>query len=289
MSDEECVEKRHPDAEPDKHRSYHRDVVEFIARLFPFTGRSTWMRTFATIMFRYPMYHFAFGDGPKQVLVTGGAHGEEPAGTYAALDLIAHLNRKNKYEDDFTIHIYPCMNPWGYEHCTRENAANQDINRGFTKEIEVEECRLFADQLKKVIGIPEYDFTIDFHEGSRNMLWKNYTLDDNPDGAWLYELCHDHDRRIGRQMVDAVRKSGLPVNTLKKVYDDICHDGLVSYPEDMKSEDYADLTSFDGFLWNNYTRDAFTSEVNMDGSVEDRVRTHHLFFFAALDAIKDRK
>lgn len=280
---------QHPDAEPDKHRSYHRDVVEFIRRLNPFAGKSTWMRTFATLMSRYPMYHFAFGDGPKQVLVTGGVHGDEPAGTYAALDLISYLNQNKKYEDDFTIHIYPCINPWGYEHNTRENATGQDINRGFTKEIEVEECRLFADQLKKVIGIPEYDFTIDFHEGSRNMIWEGFTIDDNPDGGWLYELCRNPERRMGRQMIETVRQAGLPVNTLKIVYEDKCHDGLTTYPDDMVSEEYAELTSFDGFLWKNYTRDAFTSEINSDLSMENRIKAHHLFFFTALDVSKERE
>lgn len=286
ISGPDWIRVQHPDTGPDKFRSYNRDVIEPLG-VAQFLSQFPQIQIFGTAMSKYPLYHVSFGRGPKHVLVIGGVHGDEPAGTYAALDLISDFEQFRKYGKDFTIHIYPCMNPWGYEHDTRENAAGLDLNRGFKKEIEGAECRMFADHLKKV-GVQEYEFAIDFHEGSRNIIWKDFSLDDNPDGAWLYELCHNHDRRMGRQMVDAVRQSGLPVNTLKNVYEDLCHDGLVSYPEDMRSPDYSTLDSFDAFLWANYTGNAFTAETNMDWSVEDRIKAHHLFFFTALDTIKLR-
>ncbi len=277
MSDKDYIVVQHPDVEPDKHRSYHRDVVRYVRPDYP------QVQIFGKT--KYPMYYASFGEGPKHILVTGGVHGDEPAGTYAALDLMSHFTNDRLYSKDFTIHIYPCINPWGYEHNTRRNGEGLDLNRGFEKQIKGEECRMFADHLIK-LGIKEYEFTIDFHEGSRNMIWTEFTIDDNPDGGWVYELCYDHDKRKGRQMVEAVRKAGLPINTLKIVYEDSCHDGLTSYPEDMKSKDYAAMTSFDGFLWNNYTQDAFTTETNSDWSIEDRVKAHHLFFFTALDTLR---
>jgi len=275
MNNQDWTVVQNPDCGPDKHRSYHRDVTRFLS---PFTQ----VRIFGTN--KYPMYYVPLGRGPKHVLVTGGVHGEEPAGIYAALDLIQQLQESKLYERDFTIHVYPCMNPWGYEHDTRENGENLDLNRGFKDEIVAVECREFANHLKK-LGILHYEFTIDFHESSRNIVWKNFTIEDNPDGAWLWEMCHRPNRRMGREMIEALNKSGLPVNTLEKVWDDYCHYGLISYPEDMNSADYATLDSFDAFLWKNYTRNAFTSETNMDWIMEDRIKAHHLLFFAALDSI----
>jgi hypothetical protein len=213
-------------------------------------------------------------------LVTGGVHGGEPAGTYAALDLVEHFHEDKTYERDFTVHIYPCMNPWGFEHQTRENGKKLDLNRGFKEEIQAVECQFFADHLAK-LGV-RYEFTIDFHESTRNMEWKGFTVDDNPDGAWLWESCNSVSLRRGREMVEAVRHAGLPVNTLPKVWEDNCHHGLVSYPEDMKSADYSEQNSFDAFLWKNYTYDSFTSETNMDWAMEDRIKAHHLLFFAAM-------
>jgi hypothetical protein len=285
MTAKDCIISQHPDIGPDIHRSYHRDVTRFLDNLG--MGQFSYTQIFGITSPNHgdhALYYVRLGSGPKHILVTGGVHGEEPAGTYAALDLISYFANHRMYDKDFTVHIYPCLNPWGYEHDTRENAEGMDINRGFKEKIEVAECRMFADNLKKV-GIKEYEFTIDFHEGSRNQIWKNFTIDDNPDGAWLYELCHNHDKRMGRQMIEAVRQSVSPVNTLKKVYDDICHDGLVSYPEDMESEDYSELNSLDAFLWRNYTQDAFTSETNEDWPMEDRIEAHHTFFFTALNTI----
>lgn len=74
---------------------------------------------------------------PK-ILVTGGIHGNEPAGVEIALRLAEHLAAAYGDEQTITslldgveIHIIPVINPWGYDRRTRKNATGIDINRDF--------------------------------------------------------------------------------------------------------------------------------------------------------------
>ena len=80
------------------------------------------------------------GDGTSRprILITGGIHGDEPAGVEIALRLAEHLAAV--YGEDPTvtslldrveIHILPVINPWGYEHRTRKSGSGIDINRDF--------------------------------------------------------------------------------------------------------------------------------------------------------------
>ena len=262
-------------------RSYTRDVQRIVNSIARFGHQVT---DLSSGQLAYPLYYIVGGRGDQHVLITGGVHGDEPAGTYAALDLLLDPQTEN-YFSEFTLHVFPCMNPWGYERHTRENAETIDLNRGFKESIEGTECKLFAKKLGELDL--KYTFTMDMHEGSQSAEWKDFALSENPNGAWLYESCRDHSIRMGRPMIEAVRKE-FDVCDFDMVYDDVCSDGLISYPEDMKSADYATQDSFDAFLWKHYTEQSFTAETIEDWPMEDRVRAHHLLFFKALDCVSFR-
>ncbi|RDJ35302.1 MAG: DUF2817 domain-containing protein [Crenarchaeota archaeon] len=273
------------DMSRDIFRSYYRDVIKPLESSNPeiigYTGK-------------HPILYKKIGNGPHHVLISGGVHGEEIAGCAAAVDIIENLFTVPG--GHFTIHVYPCMNPYGYEYNIRENAEGIDLNRGFKETLKGREVEIFAEHVKKLNY--KYIFTMDFHEGSPNTIWKvldnnkkikcSYSLEDNPHGAWLYESCKVLSHRMGDKMLQALRNEGLEVTSKDIVYDDICDNGWIKYPEAMKSEEYAEGNSFDAWLWAHYTSQAFTSETDMSWPLEDRIKAHHLMLMAALEATRTR-
>jgi hypothetical protein len=71
---------------------------------------------------------------------------------------------------DFTI--FPCINPYGYEHNTRTNGQGLDLNRTFDKKRSPKEVSL----VRAVINSKKFIFSMEFHE------------DVDTDGFYLYEL-----------------------------------------------------------------------------------------------------
>ncbi len=122
----------------------------------------------------YPFYWLSNNVKHKplaQIHLTGGIHGDEPAGV---LGLLSFLETADvALFDRLKVTVFPCMNPWGYEHNRRENSAAIDINRHFHDE-RIGEVRLMK-KFWKTVQTP-YDVAISCHE------------DYDAPGAYLYEL-----------------------------------------------------------------------------------------------------
>lgn len=108
----------------------------------------------------YPIYQIdlaSSADIPKHILITGGMHGDEPAGVEAVLQFLErdNISLLNK----FSFLVIPCINPYGYVYNTRETLNGIDINRAFETE-DVSEVAI----IKKALGQTQFSFTIDFHE-----------------------------------------------------------------------------------------------------------------------------
>lgn len=63
---------------------------------------------------KLPIRHFTLGNGPKQVVVTGGQHANEIITVSFVLELINYLSKNNIVFEDLTIHFIPMLNPEGY-------------------------------------------------------------------------------------------------------------------------------------------------------------------------------
>ena len=96
-------------------------------------------------------------NSPPLVLVTGGVHGDEPAGVEAVFQFLERDN--TELLKTFAFQVIPCINPYGYVRGTRETAGGIDINRSFETEATPE-----IGIVKKALGKTEYTFAIDFHE-----------------------------------------------------------------------------------------------------------------------------
>ena len=125
---------------------------------------------------------------PRRVLITGGMHGNEPAGVEAVLQFLARDNTTLLKE--FSFLVIPCVNPYGYVHNTRETLNGVDINRAFETE-NVAEVAI----VKKALGQTQFSLTIDFHE------------DYDATGFYLYEGKRD-EKYIGPRLATAAKAVG---------------------------------------------------------------------------------
>ncbi len=124
----------------------------------------------------------------KNILITGGVHGDEPAGIEAVLHFLERNNSSLLKHFRFTI--IPCINPYGYVHDIRENRDGIDINRSFeTNDV------LEVAIVKKILCHLHFSLAIDFHE------------DYEAKGFYLYEGKRNG-KHIGTELADRVKTIG---------------------------------------------------------------------------------
>ena len=125
---------------------------------------------------------------PQRVLITGGMHGDEPAGVEAVLQFLERDN--TPLLKNFSFLVIPCINPYGYVHNTRETLDGIDINRAFETD-NVAEVAI----VKKALGQTQFSLAIDFHE------------DYDATGFYLYEGKRD-EKYIGPRLATAAKAVG---------------------------------------------------------------------------------
>ena len=167
-----------------------RDYTCFTERLESLNSSHTRIETVGVVD-DYPIYRvlLAAGQGVhKNILITGGIHGDEPAGPASVL---CFLERDNTHLlQHFKFLILPCINPYGYVHNTRENKKGLDLNRSF-EETGIAEL----DIVRTVIEGQRFDFCIDFHED-----WE-------AKGVYFYEA-QRNEQWIGPEITHQIEKIG---------------------------------------------------------------------------------
>ena len=168
----------------------HRDYTCFTERLVSLSSPYTRVETVGVVD-DYPIHRVLLEGGlgvKKNILITGGIHGDEPAGPASVLRF---LERDNTHLlQRFKFLILPCINPYGYVHNTRENKRDVDLNRSF-EETDIAE----VDIVKEAIEGQHFDFCIDFHED-----WE-------AQGVYLYEAQRE-DQWIGPDIICEIEKIG---------------------------------------------------------------------------------
>lgn len=155
--------------------------------------------------------HIAGGPGVN-VLLTGGIHGNEPAGTEFLLQFAETLSKAPAAWPDIHFDIIPVVNPWGWVHATRRNGAGCDLNREFAS-FKAPESVL----MQKVFKRKHYDLIVDFHE------------DGHVGGFYFYRLANP-DEVLCRSMIESVRNTGNPVydGRVMKIFR--ARDGIITSP-----------------------------------------------------------
>jgi hypothetical protein len=100
----------------------------------------------------------------KTVLILGGIHGNEEAGSKAILSLMNDFNT-SKIVLNHRLILLPYVNYCGLQMNSRYIPHIGDLNRKFPTKINYDKCKL-NPIIKKILNfIKEADFIIDFHEG----------------------------------------------------------------------------------------------------------------------------
>lgn len=84
---------------------------------------------------RYWMPRLVFkrpGETPEiKIGIFAGVHGDEPAGVFALCDFVRALDDSAVRGRGYELHVYPLVNPTGYEDRTRLSRSGKDLNREF--------------------------------------------------------------------------------------------------------------------------------------------------------------
>lgn len=196
-----------------------RDIFTVINRLNQVagTGKLT-LKPVGTIrysQFETSMWALNFKPPDKVkhvVLLTGGVHGNEPAGTEMLLQLAESMSREPEKYDGFYFDIIPLVNPWGWVFDTRHNCEGIDINRDFASFNSLE-----ARLIREFTRGKSYDLVIDFHE------------DPSAQGFYLYQNAAP-DTTVGRRVIAAVRKADFPIEQNVSMVILKTDDGLIDAP-----------------------------------------------------------
>jgi murein peptide amidase A len=212
----------------------------------------------------------------KNILITAGVHGDEPAGVHAVLEF---LEKEAANYKDIRFYVFPCVNPSGIDKNRAQNAQNENINRKFVDGSTNQEAALVIKKLKA--WNTRFTLALDLHEVPHYWAEEGWTEKDNPREAYLYETQTDPSKRIGRKMIDAL-PADIEVSSWPSIYGDKAEKGLITYPEGNLNQVYAAGTSLDAYIQRNYSKHTFTTETPISWPLEKRIRTHLSWLKTAL-------
>jgi hypothetical protein len=95
----------------------------------------------------------------RMMCVIAGMHGNEPAGTEAALRMAGDLGHHSDLYPHLNFMILPLANPWGWAHDLRHNGENKDVARNFVTGGTAESAII-----KHLLEKAKCDLLIDLHE-----------------------------------------------------------------------------------------------------------------------------
>jgi len=216
------------------------------------------------------------------VLISGGVHGDEPAGVHAALEFLRH--DLPRFTEMFRVFVLPCVNPSGYEADTLETMDGVNINRCFGRNSDVREVRAVESWLARS-GL-RFRVTFDLHEVPPEYTGEGFVKSDNPTATYLYETVADHSARIGSRMIESL-PADVAVCDWATIYNDINTGGVVSYPEACRNAIYAERTSLDAYLNGQFTHHSFTTETPTGWDLEKRVAVQRHYLRTALRLISE--
>lgn len=153
-------------------------------------------------------------EGPVRLraLLTGGIHGNEPAGTECLMQFLETLSRDTSAYPGIAFDSIPVVNPWGWVHGRRRNGDTCDLNREFNT-FKAQEARL----MREVCQQTQYDIMVDLHE------------DSHVNGFYLYRLANP-DAELCRAVIENVQAGDYPIHDGRVMTLFRARDGIITSP-----------------------------------------------------------
>ena len=155
-----------------------------------------------------------------QICLSAGIHGDEPAGVECLIHL---LEKRPSWLARFDLTVFPCLNPWGYEHNVRTNERGQDLNRlwrvGAHGRAPLRKIATGSKEIslvQRALRGRRFDLTICLHE------------DYDATGLYIYEVVIGLPR-FGRKIVKAVSRI-MPIERRRQIEGRRAYGGVVVRP-----------------------------------------------------------
>jgi hypothetical protein len=194
-----------------------------------------------------PAFHRLPAEPRKQIYISSGIHGDEPAGPLAVLKLF----QENPWPDDLALWIIPCLNPGGFLLNRRGNEDGVDLNRDYRSP----KTELVQAQVHWLEQRPRFDLTLLLHED-----WES-------NGFYLYEL-NPHLRPSLSEAIIAGAKEVCPIDTSPVIEGRPAKNGVIcANPDLLKRPDWPEAF----YLIHNKTPLSYTLEAPSDFPLSTRV------------------
>jgi len=207
--------------------------------------------------FEYRAYRRTFPGATRNIYISTGIHGDEPAGPLAVQQLV----RENLWPEA-NLWLVPCVNPTGFRLNTRENAEGIDLNRDY-RHLNTAEVRAHVGWLEQQ---PDFDLTLILHED-----WES-------NGFYVYELNPGNRPSLAETIVEAVRAE-CPIESAELVDNWECRAGIIRPQVDpMERPQWAEAV----YLSAHKKAQNYTLETPSDYELKLRVRTHIAAAYASI-------
>jgi protein MpaA len=215
-----------------------------------------------------------FQGDKKNICITAGIHGDEPAGVEALLAIIESGDFLERHLESFDFMIFPCVNPAGYEDHKRENPDGVDLNRQFNHTVPPPEVTYIKEMTREV----PFSLHIDFHE------------DIDAPGFYLYEVVQDGALPFGEKIIDAV-SGKYPINLQGTIEGRKAINGIIRSEEQNLSSGFQEILESDSnwpmvfYFYSKGTSHAFTFETPVHLNMKERIEIHKMAFSSALASL----
>jgi hypothetical protein len=140
------------------------------------------------------------GDGYTRLGIFAGIHGDEVAGSLAAVRFLQELALESHRAQGYEFFIYPVCNPTGYADGTRHSRSGLDLNREFWKDSDQPEVRLLEQEILQL----NFNGFLSLH------------ADDTSDGLYGFALGHTHAEYVLSPALEAASRV-LPRNRRRRI------------------------------------------------------------------------
>lgn len=147
---------------------------------------------------------------PIRIGIFAGIHGDEPAGTLAAVEFLRRISAKPDCAENYRLTVYPLCNPTGFEDGTRASRDGRDLNRCFWKNSDSPEVQIIERELRE----QHFAGLIQLH------------ADDTSDGVYGFVRGHTLSENLLKPALAAAAKI-LPRNVNAQIDGFAAKDGII--------------------------------------------------------------